>query len=265
MVTRWIALAALGLVAPPAGEICRADHHDHMDEAAAPDAAPSSFSAGVSLVAAEYATTYYTGDYQAVAPAVGWSRGRFTVDARIGLYWLSENGADRFGPGDAMLHASATLVARGPLAVAVMLGVMAPTGQQAYGLGMGHAMAMPAACASYRVAPLLVSASVGYNRALADLGGSHHDHGAWPLVDPMNMSELAWSVGAALDVGRGVHVGGVLSGAEPVGAPMGTARAQGGGRASWGTRRVETAVEIQAGIVGDPFTIRGVVETALRF
>jgi hypothetical protein len=39
----------------------------------------------------------------------------------------------------------------------------------------------------------------------------------------------------------------------------------GAGRVAWGTPRVSTAFELQLGIAGDPFTIRGVVDTALRF
>jgi hypothetical protein len=33
----------------------------------------------------------------------------------------------------------------------------------------------------------------------------------------------------------------------------------------WGTSRVSTGFELQAGIAGDPFSVRGVLETALRF
>jgi len=89
------------------------------------------------------------------------------------------------------------------------------------------------------------------------------NHGPSPLVDPMNLQELTWSAGADLDIGHGVQIGGRALGGIPVGG--GLARVIGGGRVALGTPRVSTAFELQLGIAGDPFTIRGVVETALRF
>jgi hypothetical protein len=46
---------------------------------------------------------------------------------------------------------------------------------------------------------------------------------------------------------------------------VGHERVIGAGRLGWGSGRVDTAVEVQTGLVGDPFTIRGLVETALHF
>ena len=39
----------------------------------------------------------------------------------------------------------------------------------------------------------------------------------------------------------------------------------GAGRVAWGTSRVTTGFELQFGAVGDPFKVRGVVDTQLRF
>jgi hypothetical protein len=39
----------------------------------------------------------------------------------------------------------------------------------------------------------------------------------------------------------------------------------GAARAAWGNARVESAAELQVGLAGDPFTVRGIIETALRF
>jgi hypothetical protein len=142
--------------------------------------------------------------------------------------------------------------------------MMFPTGSELDNLGMGHTMAMPSAWATWRTAPLTVAASAGYGRALVDLGdGAHHDHGPLPLVDPMNMQELTWSAAADVDVGHGLQVGGRARGGVPIGT--GHTRAIGGGRLAWGTPRISTGLEIQVGLAGDPFTVRGVVDTALRF
>jgi hypothetical protein len=91
-----------------------------------------------------------------------------------------------------------------------------------------------------------------------------HDHGPWPLVDPMLMSEVSWSAGADVAwtpaMSAGVHVGGGI----PAGA-AGDNRVTAGARFAWHAGRVESAAEIQAGLAGDPFTVRGVVSTALSF
>jgi hypothetical protein len=81
----------------------------------------------------------------------------------------------------------------------------------------------------------------------------------------MNMSELTWSAGGEVAIAEGVRGGARFTGGIPVGSMPGTDRVVGAVRAAWGAGRYDTAVEIQAGLVGDPFTIRGVLSTALRF
>jgi hypothetical protein len=60
-----------------------------------------------------------------------------------------------------------------------------------------------------------------------------------------------------------VRVGARAAGGIPIGA--GAMRMIGAGRVAWGTPRITTGVELQLGVAGDPFTLRGVVDTALRF
>jgi hypothetical protein len=145
-----------------------------------------------------------------------------------------------------------------------MLAVSAPTGNDANGLGMGHPMLMPAGWGAWRYERLVVTGSLGYSRALVD-ASSHHDHGMWPLVEPMNMSEITWSGGGEVALGAGVRAGARLSGGVPVGAMAGIDRVVGAARVAWATGRVDTAVELQAGLAGDPFTVRGVVSSTLSF
>jgi hypothetical protein len=121
---------------------------------------------------------------------------------------------------------------------------------------------MPSAWATWRLHPAALRATAGYGRALASLDGGH-EHGLMPVVDPMNMHELTWGAGAEVALGRGVRVGGRTAGGIPIGT--GTMRMIGAGRVAWGTARVSTGLELQVGIAGDPFTLRGVVDTALRF
>jgi hypothetical protein len=50
-----------------------------------------------------------------------------------------------------------------------------------------------------------------------------------------------------------------------VGVAEGVERVIGALRVAWGEGRVDTAIEVQAGLAGDPFTVRGVLQTSLRF
>jgi len=253
------ACVATALCIAQAAGIARADH----DMASMSEShGGSEVSLGVSVEAAEFDTTFYVGSYQGVTPTLGWMHGRFGANAAISLYHLTENGLSRYGAGDAAIGGSAALVDGDALHAGIALHVMLPTGSELDNFGMGHVMAMPSVWASWRDAPLTVAASAGYGRALVSLGGGH-DHGPAPLVDPMNLQELTWSAGADVELGHGVQLGGRTRGAAPLGT--GRTRVIGGGRVAWGTSHVSTGLELQVGLVGDPFTIRGVVDTALRF
>jgi len=250
------ALAAIGS--------SRAHAHDHMDMQA--DAGSNDFAATVSLVAASYDTMTFSGDYEGVLPRLTWTHGRFSLAAMASAYRLYENGIDNVGIGDVMASGSLVLYTDGAFAAGVMAMVSAPTGDEYLGFGMGHAMAMPSAFASWTVPGITLSGAFGYSRALisfAHLGT--HDHGVWPLVDPMNMSELSWSGAGDHAFTRDLRVGARMSGGIPVGHVVGHERVIGSLRVAFGHGRVETAAEVQVGLVGDPFNVRGVVETALRF
>jgi hypothetical protein len=221
-------------------------------------------SASVAIVAAEYEAVLYAGAYQGITPSLGWSCGRLGASATISLYHLEENGRGLYGFGDAMLGGHAVVFASERLRAGAALHVMLPTGAALDDLGMGHVMAMPSVWAGWRAAPVTLSASAGYGRALTAMTrGAGHDHGTGPLVAPMNLQELSWSASADLDVGHRVRLGGRSSGAAAIGA--GRTRVVGGGRVAWSTPRVSVGFELQLGLVGDPFTMRGVVDTALRF
>lgn len=259
---RRVGVAVLvGLLAPLAPGVAHADHD--MATMSENHQGSSELSVGLSVEAAEFDTTYYVGSYQGVMPSLSWMRGRFGASAMIGLYHLTENGLSTYGAGDVMLGGMAAIVERETLRAGVALHVMFPTGSELDNLGMGHTMAMPSAWTTWRSAPLTVSASAGYGRAMVDLGGGQHNHGPMPLVDPMNLQELTWSAAADLDLGHGLQLGGKTLGGVPLGT--GQTRVIGGGRVAWGTPRVSTGLEVQVGLAGDPFTVRGVLDTALRF
>jgi hypothetical protein len=242
--------------------VARAEH-DMGAMSEAHSGGGSALSAGISIEAARFDNVSYLGSHQGVTPSVSWTSSRFGVAAALGMYHLTKNGLSAYGIGDAMFTGHAAIITAGALDAGVALHMMVPTGSELKGFGMGHAMAMPSAWAAWQIRPVVINASLGYSRALVDLGGAEHNHGPAPLVDPMNMQELTWSGGAEVDAVGRIRIGGRVLGAMPIGT--GTDRLIGAGRIAGGTPRLSTSFEVQLGIVGDPFTVRGVVETALRF
>lgn len=257
-VQRWIAAVVIFGVFAPGPVRAEHDHGGHHHTDAAP---ASSFGVGVGVVAARYDTTIYVGDYQGVIPTVSWMRGRFGASATVGLYRLVENGARRYGPSDLVISGQVTLLERRRLALGLALPASVPTGDHVTGLGMGHVMVMPAVFVVGQAGSVQLGASAGYSRAIG--GDTDHDHGSWPLVDPMNLQELTWSASAYVPLGHVIHAGVRGSGGVPIG--NGRQRVTGGVRAIWTEGRVETGFEIQAGFAGDPFILRGLVESALHF
>lgn len=260
-VQAWITVVcALGALAPGTA---RAEHdhgggHHHHGQGAE---TTSSFGVGLGLVAARYDTKVYLGDYEGLLPSVSWSRGAFGASATIGAYRIVENGLTRYGISDVVLSGQATLLVRGPAMLGVALPVSLPTGDHLTGFGMGHVMLMPAVWGMAGTRYVRFGGSVGYGRAIN--GDTHHDHGSWPLVDPMNMQELTWTAHAYVPIGNSLQAGAKLTGGVPIGE--GRNRASGGVRAIWTQGHVETAFEIQAGFAGDPFILRGLLESAVHF
>jgi len=187
---------------------------------------------------------------------------RYSAGASWAYYRMRRNGAEDYGVGDLVAHGQVAIVSEHDVQAGAMFAVSVPTGSDEAGFGMGHTMLMPAAYAGWRRGPIALAGSFGYSRALFSGG---HVHGMAPLVEPMNMSELTWSGGGEVTVGNGARTGARVSGGIPVGSMPGTNRVVGALRIAWGEGRVDTAFEFQAGLAGDPFNIRGVVSTALRF
>jgi hypothetical protein len=228
----------------------------------------SSFGAAVGLIAARYDAMLFSGDYEGLAVALRWSRGRLAAAAGVTGYRIDKNGKVVSGVGDAMIHGHAALWARGGLAAGASAMVMLPTGAHHAGLGMGHVMLMPSAWAAWSPAAargrLALGASTGYARGLGD-ASLHAAHGgsAWPLVDPMTPSELTYGASALAQLAPPLRAGLRVDGAVPL--AEGEHRLVGGVRAVWARGRIETTAEVAAGLAGDPFGVRGLLEAAVRF
>ena len=138
-----------------------------------------------------------------------------SAGASAALYRLEKNGAPVHGFGDIVVHGQATVVGDHHARAGVIAAISAPVGSEQRGLGMGHAMAMPALFGAAHLDRISLAVTAGYSRALA--GSSDHDHGMWPLVEPMNPSELTWSAASEIAITDQVQGGVRLSGGVPIG------------------------------------------------
>lgn len=247
---------ALTLVALGSARDARADH-DHHTAAIA----HTPFAARLSLVVGRFDTRLYEGHYEGAIAAVAWSFGRGVIGVSAPAYLLSENGRDQRGLGDVTLDTQ-WLVIRRTVTVGIALAVSLPTGDSRVGLGMGHPMAMPAVWAQRRFAGrVMTGAMLGFGGGLGD--GSAHQHGSWPLVSPMNRSEITASGSAMVSVGSTTAIGARVTGGLPV-ATEGTSRAIVAGRALWTRGRIISELELQAAVVGDRL-LRAVAQTTVGF
>ncbi|HEV7558882.1 MAG TPA: hypothetical protein VGO00_25595, partial [Kofleriaceae bacterium] len=200
---------AIGVLA--ASTAARADH-DGMHMAA--DEPTQAVTAGLSVLAASFDSEFYGGSYEGVMPSLRWSYGRFGAGTSLAFYRLEANGLDTNGIGDVMGDVDMRIASTPTASLSVMLGFSLPTGDDLHGYGMGHVMAMPMLVGTWTHARVTLTASGGFGRALTDLGS--HDHGMWPLVEPMNMSEVTFGGGGDVAIAGGIHAGLRVAGGVPV-------------------------------------------------
>lgn len=252
-VSLWIATLVLS------ASSARADHVHTMEQHG--EGGGNAFGAGVTMLAASFDTMLYGGNYQGILPTFQWANDRFGAGVSAALYRIEENGAVHYGPGDLVAHGQVAVLHEHRASAGVIAAVSAPIGDERYGLGMGHPMVMPALFGVVGISRVALTATAGYSRAITGLSG--HSHGMWPIVEPMNLQELTWSAAGEVAITPELHGAARFSGGIPIG--NGDNRVVGALRASWATGRVTTAAELQAGLAGDPFHLRGVVSTALSF
>lgn len=263
----WLAVVVACALA---SRLAHADHDGMvMGNASGMDSSSaSSFDVSVAIEAASFSPSEsdnmdYGGNYEGVLFGGDWSMGRWNAGASWSYYRIFRNGEQGYGIGDVMLHGSVALVTGHEVQAGVVMAAMVPTGDSDEGLGMGTTMLMPAVWGRWQHHKLALDATAGYSRGLTSLAISH---GVLPTVDPMNMQELSWSASASYVAGTRWLVSARLSGGVPIDY-AGSDRVIGTARLQWqsGTAGVITAAELQAGLAGDPFTVRGVLSTSMRF
>ena len=225
--------------------------------------------AGVRLDAAGYRNTSYTGDYQGLAPTLGFNHPKVAVMALLPAYRLTRNGRVGYGLGDLAVALRVPVPAFANRTISAGFGLAAtlPTGKASDDLGMGHVMLMPEFWFNHERDRVQVVGTVGFARALTSAGSSHHDHGPRPIVNPMNLSEIDASLNSFLRVHDKVWLKLGMFGAMPVGSVnvVGVTRIIAGSGVIVTVRGVEFSAELQAPLTGAPFTARGVLQVGYRF
>jgi hypothetical protein len=230
--------------------------------------ADEAFTASARAETAGFSTSEYEGHYEGLVPSLAFRQPWFEASASLPVYRIVRNGRSDLGPGDGLLQVRAPLLAdreRGR-AVGLELAASLPTGDPEHELGMGHVMLMPSAWGTFTADRFGLSARAGYARAIVG-SSTHHHHagGESPLVDPMNESELDGALGASFALARLAHVRAGFYGAVPVAVEDGRARAAGFAGVGVESRRVSTSLELHLPLVGDPFTVKLVLELGTRF
>ncbi|WAS91270.1 hypothetical protein [Nannocystis punicea] len=226
-------------------------------------------SVGVRMDAAGYRNRSYEGDFEGLAPMLGYSHRRVSVQLTLPAYRLVRNGLAHVGIGDLALAVRAPIPSwsHHHLTAGLGLGATFPTGSADAGLGMGHVMLMPEFWWLVDRGRVQFSGTAGFGRALTRSGGDHHAHGPAPIVNPMNRSEVEASLFSQVQLHRLLWLRLGVYGAMPVGNANtnGVTRVIVSQGLTFAARGFELSVELQAPLAGAPFLARGVVQAGYRF
>jgi len=226
-------------------------------------------STGLRFDAAGYRNSRYEGDWQGMAPILGFTHSKIAVMALLPMYRLSRNGRVGYGLGDLALAMRVPVprFARGPFSAGFGLAATLPTGKASADLGMGHVMLMPEFWFTHETERLQWVGTLGVARALASASGSHHSAGPKPIVNPMNLSEIDASLSSFVRLHERVSLKLGVLGAMPVGSAnvVGVTRIIVSGGVAVAVRGLELSAELQAPVVGAPFLARGVLQVGYRF
>jgi len=245
--------ATLALLALPRASDAQVCHAPEVAPAAAPERR------GWVEVRGEGATVdaMTSGHYEGVTLAGGWRWQRAAVRVALPSYRIDNGFWTETGLGDASVDAQATLLRGAAIEGGVGLGLALPTGDRESGLGMGHAMIVPALWTRARAGRVGIDASVFVGHMLGDDPHFHHQRAV--SVNPMSPVEA----GASLEIAADLTRAWTPNVSAAIGVPLddsGTARAIVGAGLRWNVaRRWHVDGEILAPVVGDPFTVRATI------
>ena len=270
-----VGLAAM-LAAP---RLASAQHHHHHHDAAPHDAGgehhhhdhpaprPWALAASVSALAGAADLLGEPRDYQGLGVGVNAAWGRVSGHAMLAAYRVDGEGV---GVGDAMVGAAVDLLpASAPFQLGLTGMAMLPTGDADAGRGMGHVMIGAGAWLRAARGRGAIAIAAQWARAHGD-GAEHaaHQHGGqdgWPLVDPMNPSEVVVDAAATARLVPGrLRAGAAVTWATPVELD-GEVRVIVAGLLGVEHGRCAVDVRLGAPVVGDPYVARGTIELGYRF
>ena len=229
------------------------------------------WTAGLRTEAANVVRDGASSSYQGVAPSLSVTAGALTVSIRVPMYRLTQSTGTQLGLGDVAVEAWLALWKKHRITFGIGLPVGLPSGNASQGLGMGNVMVMPTAYTTWHGDVVDASASVSYNAVLGMMGMSMNSDSSntmpadlGSLVNPMTMSELGASTRIGLHVAPSLRLVTEAALAVPL-----VARAEDrvvvGGGFDVVVGRVDVTAMFDAGVAGDPFGLRGVVELGARF
>jgi hypothetical protein len=214
---------------------------------------------GLSSALGTFTRAETRGEYQGLFVTGAVSHPWFTAELALSGYRIAQTGSHAYGPGDLLVNARGNVYRSDDESITIgpELAVTFPTGNADDGLGMGHVMLMPGGFVSWQQGGFTLITQLAYGRALGD-ASSHaaHSAGPWPIVNPMNRSELTHSVGFSASIHPNVRVTGRLLGAVTLFNHAGTAREIFAPGLQLIAGAFDVALEQQLPLLGDPFTNR---------
>ncbi|MET0387519.1 MAG: hypothetical protein ABW321_16230 [Polyangiales bacterium] len=220
-----------------------------------------------SAVLGSYDTAAVSGEYQGLFLTATLSHPWFTAEVALPGYRMAETGRHAYGLGDVLVSARGNLYRStdqhwlaGPELAATL-----PSGRAEDGLGMGHVMLMPGGFVQWRHAGFAVITQLAYGRALGSMDHAAHGDGPFPIVNPMNRSELTHAIGVSATVHPNLHVTGRLLGAVTLFDHAGAAREIVAPGLQFIAGAFDAALEIQLPVVGNPFSSRTVASIGAQW
>jgi hypothetical protein len=198
------------------------------------------------------------GEYQGLFVTGTLSHPWFTAELTLPGYRIAQTGSHAYGPGDLALNVRGNVYRSDDESITLgpELAVTLPTGSAEDGLGMGHVMLMPGGFVTWQQGAFTLITQLAYGRALGSASGHEHVEGPWPIVNPMNRSELTHSIGVSASVHPNLRLTGRLLGAVTLFNHAGAAREIIAPGLQLIAGAFDIALEQQLPIAGSPFVSR---------
>jgi hypothetical protein len=207
------------------------------------------------------------GEYQGLFVTGTVSHPWFTAELTAPGYRIAQTGSHAYGIGDLALNVRGNVYRSDDQSITLgpELAVTLPTGSSQDGLGMGHVMLMPGGFVAWQQGAFTLVTQLAYGRALGSPGGHVHEQGPWPIVNPMNRSELTHAIGFSASVHPNLRLTGRLLGAVTLFNHGGAAREIVAPGLQLIAGAFDFALEQQLPIAGTPFVSRTLMSVGAQW